>query len=85
MMQVHTHLTQFRWFASHGVRMAGERKQREIAQEIVGDNVVAEKGAFSFPAEKGGGEIIKEVPFVFVPNLIRKVADVVAEHERYVL
>ena len=55
-----------------------------MAKEIVGDNIVAERGAFSFPAEKGG-EVVKEVPFVYVPNLIRKIADVVAQHERQVL
>ena len=44
--------------------------------------MVAERGAFSFPTDKGG-EVVKEVSFVFIPNLIRKIADVVAEHERY--
>ena len=50
----------------------------------MGDNVAAEKGAFTFPAEKGG-EVIKEVPFVYVPNLIKKITDVVSQHERQVL
>ena len=52
-----------------------------MAKEIVGDNIVAERGAFSFLAEKGG-EVVKEVPFVYVPNLVRKIADVFAQHER---
>ena len=50
----------------------------------MGDNIVAERGAFSFPTEKGG-EVVKEVPFVYVPSLIRKIADVVNQHERQVL
>ena len=54
-----------------------------MAKEIVGDDVEAERGAFSFPSQKGG-EIIKEVPFVYVPNLIRKIADVISQHERQV-
>ena len=61
-----------RWFKAHNVNIASERKQRQLAQQLIGDNVVAEKGAFSFP-----GEVIKEVPFVYIPNLIKKIADVV--------
>lgn len=45
--------------------------------------MVAENGAFSFPVDKGG-EVVKAVPFVFVPNLIKKIADMVSEHERHV-
>ncbi len=30
-----------------------------------------------------GGEEIREVPYVHVPNLIRKAADVIEEHRRY--
>ena len=70
-----------RWFKAHNVNIASERKQRQLAQQIIGDNVVAEKGAFSFPGEKGG-EVMKEVPFVYIPNLIKKIADVVSQHER---
>ena len=55
-----------------------------MAKQIVGDNVAAERGAFSFPSEKGG-EVIKKVPFVYVPNLIRKISDVVYEHEKQVV
>ena len=53
-----------------------------MAQEIIGDNLQAERAPFSF-SKDGGGEEIREVPFVFVPNLIRKVADVLAHNERY--
>lgn len=67
----------YRWFKAHNVHIAGERKQRELVKQIVGDNVAAERGAFSFPSEKGG-EVIKKVPFVYVPNLIQKIADVVS-------
>lgn len=58
--------------------------QRKLVKEIVGDDVVAERGAFSFPGNKGG-EIIKDVPFVYIPNLIKKIADVTFQHERQVL
>lgn len=46
--------------------------------------MAAERGAFTFPAEKGGEEI-REVPFVYIPNLIAKIADAVTQHERQVL
>ena len=49
---------------------------------IVGDNFHAKNAPFSF-SNDGGGEEIREVPFVFVPNLVRKVADVVAHNDRY--
>lgn len=63
------------------VHIASERKQRKLAKEIVGDNIVSELGAFTFPTDKGGEEI-KEVAFTYVPNFIAKVADVVSQHER---
>lgn len=49
---------------------------------IVGDNLVAEVGAFTFSSKDGGGDEIREVPFVYVPNLIRKVSDVIEEHSK---
>ena len=63
------------------INMASERKMRKLAREIVGDNLVSENGAFTFPIDNGGEEI-KEVPFTYVPNFIAKLADVVAQHER---
>ena len=40
-------------------------------KSIVGENLVAETGAFMKRLD-GGGEEICEVPFVYVPNLIIK-------------
>ena len=56
---------------------------RKLAKEVVGDNMVSESGAFTFPGDNGG-EVIREVPFVYVPNFIAKLADVVSQHESYV-
>ena len=61
--------------------MGSEAKQRALAKDIIGDNIVAELGAFTFRRE-GGGEEIREVPFAYVPNLIRKVADLVEQYQR---
>ena len=68
---------------SMNVHIASEGKMRKLAKEVVGDNMVSENGAFTFPGTNGG-EVIKEVPFVYVPNFIAKLADVVSQHERYI-
>ena len=59
--------------------IASEHSQRKLAHTIV---VVAEKGAFSVSTDHG--EEIREVPFVYYPNLIAKIADLVGQHERQV-
>ena len=51
-----------------------------MAKDIIGDNLVAEKGPFTFPMEKGGEEI-KEVPFVYCRNLIASVCDTIQKHK----
>ena len=50
-----------------------------MANDIVGDNIKAEKGAFTFSHGKGE---IRDAPFVHCPNLISKVSDMVRHHER---
>lgn len=62
--------------------MGSEVKQRALMKNIVGDNITAELGAFTVKRD-GGGEEIKEVPFVYVPNLIRKATDLIEEHRGY--
>ena len=62
------------------ISVASEAKQREMAKHIIGDNIVAEKGPFTFPLEKGGEEI-KEVPFVYCRNLIASVCDTIEKHK----
>lgn len=62
------------------VSLASEGKQRRIAKQLLDrENFVIEKGAFLF----NKGREIKEVPFAYVPNIIAKVADFIAAHERY--
>ena len=56
--------------------------KRKLAKDIVGDNLVAERGAFTFSSERGRQEI-REVPFMYRPNLIAAIADVVERHEGY--
>ena len=42
----------------------------------VGENLVAERGAFTFSRDKGGEEI-RGVPFVYTPNFIAKVVEII--------
>ena len=47
-----------RWFKSFNISIASERQQRKLAKEMVGEKLVAERGAFSFcewGKEVGGG------------------------------
>ncbi len=73
-------ITHFRWLKSLHITLASEGKQRTLASGIVGDNFRAEMGPFTIH-HKDGDEI-HEVPFVYVPNLIAKVADMIASYER---
>jgi hypothetical protein len=57
-----------------GVGIASERKMRLEASELVGDNLSAELVPFSFP-HKDGGEVIQDVPCAYIPNLWRKISD----------
>ena len=65
------------------VTFASEKQQRILADGIIGDNISAEKGAFTFTVDTV--QDIREVPFVYCPNLIAKVAkvaDTVNHHNR---
>ena len=54
-----------------------------MAKEAIGDNLAAEMVPFAFSLDDGGIEFW-EAPFVFVPNLIARVADKLNEHHQYV-
>lgn len=77
-----------RWFKSLHVTIPSERQQRKLASDVVGigDDLVAVNGAFSFPLDRavGGGEEFRQVPFVYFPNMISLVANLVQQHERQV-
>lgn len=70
-----------RWLKSFNIVVGSEAKQRALAKDLLGDNLVATEGAFTRKRDGGGEEII-QVPFVYVPNLIRKVSDVIDHHKK---
>ena len=61
--------------------MASGKRQRTLATNIAVDNMEAEKGAFLF-SKDGGEEEIKEALFVYTPNLMRKVADLLQHNQQ---
>ena len=74
----------FRWLKLFNVSLASEPKQRALAKGINDDNIKAEMVPFAFPAaSKTDPDEFKEAAFVFVPNIIAKVADRLSEHMRY--
>ncbi len=62
--------------------MASERQQHKLAKEVVGENIRAERAPFTVSIDKTRDEV-REVSFVYRPNLISAIADLFAKHERY--
>lgn len=62
-----------------GVAMASEKKMRVEASELVGDNLCAELAPFSYPYQDGG-EIIRDAPYAYIPNLWEKVKDLLDQN-----
>ncbi len=60
--------------------IASERQQRQLAKAKTSENLVAERGAFTFSTDRG--EEIREVPFVYSPNLMIAIAELVDKHDR---
>jgi len=73
------HVHAFRWLKVFQVSLASEGKQRTLAAGAVGDNITAEVAPFTFTTADGRDEI-REVPFVYAPNLIARVADTLTHH-----
>lgn len=65
------------------VSLASEQKQRALAKETSGENnTVAEMLPFAFTASSKGPDEFREAPFIYVPNLVAKVADTLEQHHR---
>ncbi len=61
------------------VSLASEAKHRTLAHGAAGDNLVAEIVPLMF-SRADGGDDIWEAPFVYVSNLIARVADTLTHH-----
>lgn len=51
-----------------------------MAKDLVGGNYNVEMAPLSFTSD--GREEIREAPLVYIPNLVRKLADVVASYRK---
>ena len=54
---------------------------RHICRQIVGDNLKGEMALFSFPLPFGG-EKLRGAPLVYIPDLVKKVVDLLEENQR---
>ena len=71
-----------RWLKASGVAISCEESMRDIAREVIGDNLNGEMALFSFPAYDGGEEV-RAAPHVFIPNLNQKIIQLLEENDRY--
>ena len=62
------HVYTYRWLKGSGVLHASEGKQRQLANDLIGDNVDVEVAPFSFVTASKSEEI-RGAPHVFNPNL----------------
>eukprot|EP00731_Ephydatia_muelleri_P029824 Em0021g347a len=69
------------WLKVSGVTLAGEERMRHICRQIVGDNLKGEVALFSFPLPSGGEEL-RGAPLVYIPELVKKVVDLLEENQR---
>lgn len=77
-----TYIT-LRWFNECKVNIASERLMRKRAAEVVGDCVVVEKVALTFPVKDGGGEEVRLRPFGYIPDLWSRIVQLLEQNERY--
>lgn len=68
-----------RRMAMWGIGVASEKDMRVEARELVGDNIGAEMVPFSF-AHQDGGEVIKEAPCAYIPQLWKKIEDMLDQN-----
>ena len=80
--RIHLHWTYMyhRWLKVFNVSLASEKRQRVLAQQVAGENLSAEMVPLLFVEDNV--ETFRETQFVFVPNLIAKLADRLTAHQR---
>ena len=71
-----------RWLSSSEISLSSERKQRKLAEELVGENLDAETAPFSFTLASGGEEL-RVAAHIFIPNLVEKVVQMLEQNEKY--
>ena len=71
---------QCRWISEWGITLASERRMRKEASDLVGDNLEAELADPMSFTHKDGGEVIRNAPLAYVPNLWEKIQDLLEQN-----
>ena len=66
------------------MRVASEPKLRKRSKEIITTNLLAEAVPFTF-ALKSGGEEIRAAPLVYVPDLKKKMFQLLQKNDEYTM
>ena len=72
----------YRWLKSSGVSLSSEKRQRQLAQLQVGEDLETEAAPFSFSVASGGEEL-RVAAHAFIPNLVNKVVQLLEQNEKY--
>ncbi|KAL5493971.1 hypothetical protein EMCRGX_G015225 [Ephydatia muelleri] len=70
-----------RWLKGSGICLASERKQRQLAATLVGDNLDAEIAPFTFLTASKNEEV-RGAPHAFIPRLQDSVFDLLEDNAR---
>ena len=73
----------FRCLKPLGLSLPCLKRQRETANELLGNNLISESPNFFFPTKIGGVEA-RAAPYVYVQDLTQKVFDLIDDNDRYV-
>jgi hypothetical protein len=73
----------YRWLKQAGVYIGSERKERVLAHECIGDNLMVELAPFSFKLPAGGEEL-RGAAYGYTPSLTQKIIQLLEQNERSV-
>lgn len=63
-----------------GLKFSGERHMREKAKQLQSENITSELALFSYSIQ--GGEELRAQPFVYVPDIIKKITSLLDENAK---
>ena len=82
-MRIKKFMHLYRWLKQAGVYIGSEGKQRALAHEFIGDNLMVELAPFSFKLPDGGEEL-RGAAYGYTPDLIQKIKQLLEQNERSV-
>lgn len=73
-----------RWLQQWGISLSSEKRQRVVAKTLLGDNLDAEMVPLTHTFKKGGGEEVRASVYCYIPNLQKKLFDMIDDKDKYV-